>query len=149
MLTSDGWKLAKDISVSDKLITKAYESIPSVYNEDIYNWSIQEIGEQKTQESLITNIDITDANTSVQLNKQPFARFSLNEDIIVWREGKYQYSKAKDLRINDAALTEHETKTMEIVDIDIIEENVKLHQYTVEPFGLLITRSVLVDHRHN
>ena len=153
VLTKNGYMLAKDILVGDILITKIFKDIPITNHDGLREWSSENNKEYTTLESTVNSIKESEVSATVVINGDKYKRFSTQEDILVVRDGKLMFVisselKNKDLIVKNADENVEDGLFYEVRSIQIIEEVRKVYQYKVEPFGLIVADSLLINNSY-
>jgi hypothetical protein len=153
VLTKQGYALAKDIVVGDILITKTFKDIPMTANDNLRTWSSENNKEYVTQESTVKIAQEGEEFTTVLINGDKYKRFSTTEEFLVVRDSKLIFVtsselKSKDLIVKNADENVADGLFYEVRSIEIIEEVRKVYQYKVEPFGLIIADSLLINNSY-
>ena len=153
VLTKQGYALAKDIVVGDILITKTFKDIPMTANDNLRTWSSENNKEYVTQESTVKIAQEGEEFNTVVINGDKYKRFSTTEEFLVVRESKLIFVtsselKSKDLIVKNADENVADGLFYEVRSIEVIEEVRKVYQYKVEPFGLIIADSLLINNSY-
>ena len=153
VLTKQGYALAKDIVVGDILITKTFKDIPMTANDNLRTWSSENNKEYVTQESTVKIAQEGEEFTTVLINGDKYKRFSTTEEFLVVRDSKLIFVtsselKSKDLIVKNADENVADGLFYEVRSIEVIEEVRKVYQYKVEPFGLIIADSLLINNSY-
>jgi hypothetical protein len=153
VLTKQGYALAKDIIVGDILITKTFKDIPMTANDNLRTWSSENNKEYVTQESTVKIAQEGEVSTTVVINGDKYKRFSTTEEVLVVRDSKLIFVtsselKSKDLIVKNADENVADGLFYEVRSIEVIEEVRKVYQYKVEPFGLIIADSLLINNSY-
>jgi hypothetical protein len=153
VLTKQGYALAKDIVVGDILITKTFKDIPMTANDNLRTWSSENNKEYVTQESTVKIAQEGEEFTTVLINGDKYKRFSTTEEFLVVRDSKLIFVtslelKSKDLIVKNADENIADGLFYEVRSIEVIEEVRKVYQYKVEPFGLIIADSLLINNSY-
>jgi len=153
VLTKQGYALAKDIVVGDILITKTFKDIPMTANDNLRTWSSENNKEYVTQESTVKIAQEGEVSTTVVINGDKYKRFSTTEEVLVVRDSKLIFVtsselKSKDLIVKNADENVADGLFYEVRSIEVIEEVRKVYQYKVEPFGLIIADSLLINNSY-
>jgi hypothetical protein len=153
VLTKEGYALAKDIVVGDILITKTFKDIPMTANDNLRTWSSENNKEYVTQESTVKIAQESEEFTTVLINGDKYKRFSTTEEFLVVRDSKLIFVtsselKSKDLIVKNADENVVDGLFYEVRFIEVIEEVRKVYQYKVEPFGLIIADSLLINNSY-
>jgi hypothetical protein len=153
VLTKEGYALAKDIVVGDILITKTFKDIPMTANDNLRTWSSENNKEYVTQESTVKIAQEGEEFTTVLINGDKYKRFSTTEEFLVVRDNKLIFVtsselKSKDLIVKNADENVADGLFYEVRSIEVIEEVRKVYQYKVEPFGLIIADSLLINNSY-
>ena len=128
--TVSGYIMAKDIKVGDLVFTA-----------DIINDKIQ------LKTSAITNIEITESDDIVYFNQNTGVKFTSTEDLVVLTDGGYVTRKAQDIIIGDIVMSNSHGNICEMAVESIHTETSTRNVYNFAPAGIILTQSVLVDHR--
>jgi hypothetical protein len=153
VLTKQGYALAKDIVVGDILITKTFKDIPMTANDNLRTWSSENNKEYVTQESTVKIAQEGEEFNTVVINGDKYKRFSTTEEFLVVRDSKLIFVtsselKSKDLIVKNADENVVDGLFYEVRSIKVIEEVRKVYQYKVEPFGLIIADSLLINNSY-
>jgi hypothetical protein len=153
VLTKQGYVLAKDIVAGDTLITKTFKDIPMTANDNLRTWSSENNKEYVTQESIVRVAQEGEESTTVLINEDKYKRFSTTEEFLVVRDNKLIFVisselKNKDLIVKNADENIEDGLFYEVRSIEIIKEVRKVYQYKVEPFGLIIADSLLINNSY-
>jgi len=153
VLTKQGYALAKDIVVGDILITKTFKDIPMTANDNLRTWSSENNKEYVTQESTVKIAQEGEEFNTVVINGDKYKRFSTTEEFLVVRDSKLIFVtsselKSKDLIVKNADENVADGLFYEVRSIEVIEEVRKVYQYKVEPFGLIIADSLLINNSY-
>lgn len=155
VLTKQGYVLAKDIVAGDILITKTFKDIPNATGNDNYlrTWSSENNKEYVTQESIVKVAQESEEPTTILINGDKYKRFSTTEEFLVVRDNKLVFVisselKKKDLVVKNADDSVEDKLFYEVHSIQTIEEVRKVYQYKVEPFGLIIADSLLINNSY-
>lgn len=153
VLTKQGYVLAKDVVAGDILITKTFKDIPMTANDNLRTWSSENNKEYVTQESIVKIAQEGEESTTVLINGDKYKRFSTTEEFLVIRDNKLIFVisselKNKDLIVKNADENVEDGLFYEVRSIQIIEEVRKVYQYKVEPFGLIVADSLLINNSY-
>lgn len=153
VLTKQGYALAKDIVVGDILITKTFKDIPMTANDNLRTWSSENNKEYVTQESTVKIAQEGEEFNTVVINGDKYKRFSTTEEFLVVRDSRLIFVtsselKSKDLIVKNADENVADGLFYEVRSIEVIEEVRKVYQYKVEPFGLIIADSLLINNSY-
>jgi len=148
VLTKYGYKKAKDIVVGDILITRSFDTLPvSSSVGPVAQWQSDSINNVITQESEVTRITVTPQSESYIINGSLTKRFSIYEDIFVFKDGEYRFVSANTLSTNDKLVSYDENNNLLLTDIDtidLVEEETLVYDFYREPFGLIMADDILV-----
>ena len=154
VLTKQGYVLAKDIVVGDILITRTFKDIPMTGNDNyLRTWSSENNKEYVTQESIVKVVEENEQSTTVLINGDKNKRFSTTEEFLVVRDNKLVFVitselKNKDLIVKNADENVEDELFYEVHSLEIIEEVRKIYMYIVEPFGLIVADSLLINNSY-
>jgi hypothetical protein len=145
VLTVDGYKKAKDITISDVLLTRVFDTLPiSRGPEPVASWSAENLSNSHIIESKITSITIAPQKETYMVNKNQ--RFSVLEDLLVLRDNEYKIVCVANITTNDKLVTYNEKEEISLVDIfsiELIEEDTVVYDYVRSPHGLIISDGLL------
>ena len=157
MLTADGYKKAKDIVIGDTLATLDFDDITygadncsfgdvtAECSEIVNSWSVNELKNHKLLNSKITNILTESHNKTMVINDDQDKRFSLKEDVLIYKNNKYVIVTVENLSVGDSLViySDESINIVPITSLNIIKEKTNTILFYREPYGMIIAGGML------
>ena len=112
----------------------------------VSSWTATDLIYGTEHTSKVTDIKTHEVDQVIQINDDSNSRFSLEEDVLIIKNGLYKFVLAKDLEIGDKAISiiDSVLSFIEITKIEIINEHLTVYDFLRSPNGLLIANGFLV-----
>jgi len=145
VLTENGYKLAKDITEGDILVTLKFENIEMSDSGIPNNANSLELGKLEIQKSKVNGI-IENNSSTIIFNDRQTRQVSLTESVLIKRDGRYQYSLASEVKIGDLLVSYVNNDIIEIsvTSIEYVEAPTRVLQFAVDLVGLIIAEDMIV-----
>ena len=156
MLTTDGYKKAKDIQINDYLLTASFDNLPAhdsncsqghITTECIIKvaaWRDLFMANPSTLESKVTNIFKQTKSSFMRINNNSKYDLSLVEQPLVKRGSEYMFPEVTGLEVGDELYNYDDPSNPIVIDsLDIIEEDLEVFLFYREPWGLVVAGSML------
>jgi len=145
VLTTNGYKKAKDISVNDVLLTRVFDTLPLADGPDVVSsWNVSELSNSSIVESKIKSITVTPQSETYIINNNQ--RFSVTEELLILRDNQYRLVCVSHITKNDKLVTYAENGNVNLIDIfsiELINEDTVVYDYIRSPHGLIIADGLL------
>lgn len=114
-------------------------------SEIVSGWSSEDLGEVTLIDSVITNILEEVHKETLVFNNDYNKRFSLMEDVLSYKDGKYIIVTTNNLSVGDSLViyTNGEKQIIPITNIEKISETTKTLLFYRDPFGLIVAGGML------
>ena len=143
VLTTEGYKKAKEVELGDMLVVKAFEEMPVGALPKIALWSGKNgLTNYRELEAQVTEIVPTEVHETIIFNNNPDLRFSMMEDMFVFKNGVYKFILAREIQPGDKIVTRDSLLVVE--NVEIVTENRTVYDFYRYPVGLIIAGDVLV-----
>jgi hypothetical protein len=145
VLTTNGYKKAKDISVNDILLTRVFDTLPIADGPDVVSsWNVSELSNSLIVESKIKSITITPQSETYIVNNNQ--RFSVTEELLILRDNQYRLVCVSHITKNDKLVTYAKNGNVNLIDIfsiELINEDTVVYDYVRSPHGLIVADGLL------
>jgi hypothetical protein len=148
VLTTKGYKKAKDITDSDTFVVSTFDEIPMANINTILQWKSKSLTNVKNIESKVTYIKVNQVENTTVYNDDIQNRISNTEEILILRNNEYIMERTDSVVLGDKIVKIIDNKEIhEIVNkVDSIKEKRNVYEFGREVFGLLDIKGVLVYH---
>jgi hypothetical protein len=148
VLTTNGYKKAKEITDSDTFIVSTFDEIPMANINTILQWKSKSLTNVKNIESKVTYIKVNQVENTTVYNDDIQNRISNTEEILILRNNEYIMERTDSVVLGDKIVKIVDGKEIhEIVNkVDSIKEKRNVYEFGREVFGLLDINGVLVYH---
>jgi len=122
-----------------------FDSLPLASGpEDLSGWSADGLVNSRLVESTITEITVTPQTETYIINNNQ--RFSVTEDLLIVRDGKYLLTSISDIKNDDKLVTYDQDGDASLVNIfskELVEEETIVYDYIRSPHGLIVADGIL------
>jgi len=148
ILTTNGYKKAKDITDKDTFVVSTFDEIPIANINTILQWKSKSLTNVKNIESKVTHIKVNQVENTTVYNDDIQNRISNTEEILIIRNNEYIMERTDSVVLGDKIVKIIDNKEIhEIVNkVDSIKEKRNVYEFGREVFGLLDIKGVLVYH---
>lgn len=148
VLTTDGYKKAKEIKENDKFIISTFEELPLANINTIKLWKSNTLSNIKNIESKVTYTKSHEVENTTIYNDDVKNRISNTEEILILRNKEYLLMKTDDVIIGDQLIKVIDGKEIRevVTKVQSIKEKRVVYEFGREIFGLLDVNGVLVYH---
>jgi hypothetical protein len=157
VLTTEGYKKAKDIKSGDTLITVSFDDLPlgdpncSIGNvtdeciDIVDKWNSSGLHKVNFIESNVTDIKEATYESSIYFNDDISKELSLSEQILVNRDEKFTFKTTSEIKVGDIIISylDKDLIDIEVKSINIVEKETKAFLFYREPYGLIIADGML------
>ena len=150
LVSSDGEiveKPAKDIVVGDTLWSLTWDEFIDESKIDPYTWSSDSLTNIKMVETQITGVIPSIKDITITINGDASKRFSLEQTVLIKKNGVYFFGTTGVLDIGDIMLQRNSDGTyseIEIVSTELIDEERTVYQFQASPYDILIAGDLAV-----
>ena len=146
ILTSEGYKMAKDIKIGDMLISLSFDKLPNEGEYDPATWEDTHLGNAKVIESKIFSIQATLQNETFMINNDDTARFSLQEEILALRGNTYKFVTPAGIQIGDQIVyrSDEEIKYLAVESVDTVDVSSIVYRFFTDPDVLVLGQSFII-----
>ncbi len=128
------------------MLSIVFEGLPKEGEYDPNTWSSSDLGQAKKIEAEIFSIQSTLQNKTFMFNGDSTARFSLQEEIIVLRDGVYKFMTPADIKAGDKIVytSDEESQYLEVNSVDEINESSVVYRFYTDPDVLVLGESFII-----
>ena len=148
ILTTNGYKKAKEITDSDTFIVSTFDEIPMANINTILQWKSKSLTNLKNIESKVTYIKVNQVENTTVYNDDIQNRISNTEEILILRNNEYIMERTDSVVLGDKIVKIVDGKEIHetVNKVDSIKEKRNVYEFGREIFGLLDINGVLVYH---
>ena len=123
-----------------------WDGLDSEKSVDPYTWSANKLENIKKIETTIVSVMSSTKDSTIIINKNSNARFSLEQTVLAKRNGQYFFGTTGMLEVGDIILIDKQNSFEEnvITDLDIIDETRTVYEFDADPYDMLIAGDIAV-----
>lgn len=144
------YKMAKDVQIGEYVLSMKWDELIDQSNQNYLNSTSENLTNIETLPTLVVAKYEFQKNTTMYINNDFSTRMSLEQPILVNRDGLWQWQQSGDVFIGDILIkyeSDNQVVWVEVTSVDYISETRDVYSFNCEDVDTFFAGNILVHNK--